>query len=190
MLDTAIELIGERGMAGFSLAEVSRRLGVTVAAPYRHFADRDEVLAGLALRAVDELSGVLRAQAADSLPPRHRLAAAARAFVRFAAEHRSLYQVLVASGLDKSRHAELRDAGGRIGAAFLDPALVVCGGDAQAAQRLVTAVVATAQGYAGMLLDGSFGQDGQAVEAAALQAAHAVLALVLGRDALTGPAAG
>jgi AcrR family transcriptional regulator len=36
---------------GFSLAETSRRLGVTVAAPYRHFADRDDLLAAVAVRA-------------------------------------------------------------------------------------------------------------------------------------------
>lgn len=43
--DAAIGVIAERGVRGFSLAEASRRLGVTTAAPYRPFADRDDLLA-------------------------------------------------------------------------------------------------------------------------------------------------
>jgi len=42
-----IAQIAERGVRGFSVAEASRRLGVTAAAPYRHFADRDELLAAV-----------------------------------------------------------------------------------------------------------------------------------------------
>jgi AcrR family transcriptional regulator len=52
LLDGAVELIAQRGVRGFSVAELSRRLGVTVAAPYRHFADRDELLAAVAVRAL------------------------------------------------------------------------------------------------------------------------------------------
>ncbi|MEO3854070.1 helix-turn-helix domain-containing protein [Acrocarpospora sp. B8E8] len=185
MLDTAIELITERGVAGFSMAEASRRLGVAVAAPYRHFADRDEVLVALALRAVDGLSAVLGAEPGEAALPAERLGAAAAGFVRFAAENRSLYLVLLTSGLDKSRHTELQAAGDRIGAAFLGPALALSDDDPAAAQRLITAVIAAAQGYAVMLLDGSFGEDPDAVDAAAAQAANAVLALVHGRAAMT-----
>ncbi|HEX4291130.1 MAG TPA: helix-turn-helix domain-containing protein, partial [Trebonia sp.] len=45
LVDAAIDVIAERGVRDFSMAEASRRLGVTTAAPYRHFADRDELLA-------------------------------------------------------------------------------------------------------------------------------------------------
>ena len=41
LIGTAIEIIAERGVRGFSVAEASRRLGVAVSAPYAHFADRD-----------------------------------------------------------------------------------------------------------------------------------------------------
>jgi AcrR family transcriptional regulator len=52
LVDAAIDVISERGVRGFSLAEASRRLSVTTAAPYRHFADRDELLATVAVRAL------------------------------------------------------------------------------------------------------------------------------------------
>ena len=51
LIDTAVELVAEHGARSFSLAEASRRLGVAVSAPYAHFADRDELLAAVAVRA-------------------------------------------------------------------------------------------------------------------------------------------
>ena len=53
LIGTAVELLGERGLEAFSMAEASRRLGVAVSAPYRHFADRDALLAAVAVRAAD-----------------------------------------------------------------------------------------------------------------------------------------
>ena len=47
-----IEVIGERGVRGFSLAEAPV-LGVAVSAPYAHFADRDDLLAAVAVHAYE-----------------------------------------------------------------------------------------------------------------------------------------
>ena len=46
----ALELIAKKGPAGFTFAEAARWVGVSPAAPYRHFRDRDELLAKVALR--------------------------------------------------------------------------------------------------------------------------------------------
>ena len=78
-MDGAIALIAERGVRGFSLAEVSRRLGVTAAAPYRHFADRDELLAAVAVRALHAFADALAAEIGDADTPEQRLAAMASA---------------------------------------------------------------------------------------------------------------
>ena len=59
LIDTAVELIGERGVREFSLAEASRRLGVAVSAPYAHFADREDLLAAVAVRAFEIFTGAL-----------------------------------------------------------------------------------------------------------------------------------
>lgn len=50
LLDAARDLVADRGPAGFTLAEASRRAGVSPSAPYRHFKDRDALLAALAAR--------------------------------------------------------------------------------------------------------------------------------------------
>ena len=48
LLAAARALISERGPAGFTLAEAAKRVGVTGAAPYRHFADRNALVTALA----------------------------------------------------------------------------------------------------------------------------------------------
>jgi AcrR family transcriptional regulator len=184
LVQTAIVLLGERGAAAFSMAEASRRLGVAPSAPYRHFADRDALLAAVAVQAAGRLSERLGQEAASG-SPQQRLAAAAGAYVRFAAEQRALFQALAGSGLDKDRHPEIARAAQPIGAAFLSPAADLTGGDQAAAARLVSAIVATAHGHATLMLDGTFGSGEEAAETAALQAAAAALALIAGQEALT-----
>jgi AcrR family transcriptional regulator len=183
LVETAIALIGEQGTAAFSMAEASRRLGVAPSAPYRHFADRDALLAAVAVRAAGLLSGLLSRQAASG-SPEQRLAAAAETYVRFADEHRALFQALAGSGLDKDRHPEIGRAASPIGAAFLSPAAELTGGDQAAAAPLVSAIVATAHGHAMLMLDGTFGSGRKAADTATRQAATAALALITGRQAL------
>ena len=111
LIDGAVELIAERGVRRFSVAELSRRLGVTVAAPYRHFANRDELLAAVAVRALHAFREALAAQSSVSDPPEQRLAAMAAGYVRFAAQQPALFEVVFGVGLEKKkRHAELRQA--------------------------------------------------------------------------------
>jgi AcrR family transcriptional regulator len=184
LIETAIELLGERGAEAFSMAEASRRLGVAASAPYRHFADRDALLAAVALRAAGLLAGELDRSAASGTPAQ-RLAAAARAYVHFADDQRPLFQALAGSGLSKDSRPEIAAAAQAIGTAFLSPSAELTGGSQPAAARLASAVVATAHGHAMLMLDGTFGSGPDAVAAAAQQAAAATLALISGRDCLT-----
>jgi len=188
LIDTAIEMLGERGAEAFSMAEASRRLGVAASAPYRHFADRDALLAAVALRAADLLAEQLDRHAASGTPA-ERLAAAARAYVHFADDQRPLFQALAGSGLSKDSRPEIAAAAQAIGTTFLAPSAELTGGSQPAAARLASAVVATAHGHAMLMLDGTFGSGPDAVAAAAQQAAAATLALISGRDCLTSSAA-
>jgi AcrR family transcriptional regulator len=186
LIDAAIDVIGERGVRGFSMAEASRRLGVTTAAPYRHFADRDELLAEVGVRALRIFATMVTAEAADAQSAEQRLAAMARAYVRFSAEQRSMFDALFISGLDKSRFPELTRAWEPV-----DEMLLVvdeiCEGDADSAKALADAVEATAHGHAALLRDGDYGDGPEAVRAAADMAASATLALIAGRAALRRP---
>jgi AcrR family transcriptional regulator len=184
LVDAAIELIAERGVRGFSLAEASRRLGVAVSAPYAHFAGRDDLLAAVAVRAYQTFRQESEAEMAAAQTPADRLAAMARAYVRFAGEHRPLFAVLFDAGLDKHRHPDLRAAAEPIDDAFHECVRALSDAETPA-DELARAVEASAHGFAMLLLDGSYGTGDDAIETAAERAARAVLALVEGRHLLS-----
>src|ERR1700723_2692848 len=106
LVAAAIDVIAERGVRDFSMAEASRRLGVTTAAPYRHFTDRDDLLAAVAARGLNVFAAMLAGAADAAGTPEQRLAVMAGAYVRFAAQQRPLFDTLYNSGLDKSRYPE------------------------------------------------------------------------------------
>jgi AcrR family transcriptional regulator len=184
LIDTAVELIGERGVRGFSLAEASRRLGVAVSAPYAHFADREDLLAAVAVRAYEMFSAALLPEMQKVADPASRLAAMSRGYVRFAAYHRPLFEVLYEAGLDKTRHPEIEAAEHPLSDAFLETVRDLADGDEARAEDLSTAMEATARGYAMLLLDDGPDPDDEAVELAAQRTTRAVLALIEGRRLL------
>ena len=59
LVRAALELIAQKGPAGFTFAEAARWAGVSPAAPYRHFRDRDELLADVARRGFDQFKAAL-----------------------------------------------------------------------------------------------------------------------------------
>jgi AcrR family transcriptional regulator len=185
LVDGAVELIAERGVRRFSLAELSRRLGVTVAAPYRHFVSRDELLAAVAVRALQAFGEALAAQSSETDPPQQRLAAMAAGYVRFAAEQPALFGVVFGLGLDKKqRHPELRQAYENV-EGMLEACVAELGPqDPDAAEHLTDAIEATAHGYAALLTDQPGPPDPADIDRAAEQAARAARALIQGRAAL------
>jgi AcrR family transcriptional regulator len=187
LIDTAVELIGERGVRGFSLAEASRRLGVAVSAPYAHFADRDDLLAAVAVRAFELFYATLVPRMDELSEPADRLAAMARGYVRFAARHRSLFEMLYESGLDKARHPEIEAVERPLDDAFLALVRALSGGDEELTEDLATAIEATAYGHAMLLLDSGSGPGEKAIELAAERTARATLALVESRRLLGQP---
>ena len=110
LVDTAIEVISERGIRGFSLAEASRRLGVAVSAPYAHFADREALLVAVAVHAHELFYAAIAPEIGRFQAPADRLTAMARGYVRFAAANRPLFEMLYEAGLDKARHPEIEQA--------------------------------------------------------------------------------
>ena len=62
LIRAALELIAKKGPAGFTFAEAARWAGVSPAAPYRHFRDRDELLADVARRGFEQFAAALEAR--------------------------------------------------------------------------------------------------------------------------------
>src|ERR1700712_2658576 len=59
LIRAALDLIAKKGPAGFTFAEAARFAGVSPAAPYRHFRDRDELMANVALRGFEQFEAAL-----------------------------------------------------------------------------------------------------------------------------------
>ncbi|MFG1959962.1 TetR/AcrR family transcriptional regulator [Nonomuraea sp. NPDC049028] len=90
LIREGIALLAEIGVAGFSVSKVAARAGVSSAAPYRHFPDREALLAACAAAIVADIADLL-AQAAEQAGPDpvDRLAATAGAYTRYALDHRA-----------------------------------------------------------------------------------------------------
>src|SRR5258708_8973584 len=59
LLQAALGLIAEKGAAGFTFADAARMAGVSPAAPYRHFRDRDELISSIAQRGFEQFEASL-----------------------------------------------------------------------------------------------------------------------------------
>jgi AcrR family transcriptional regulator len=84
LVDAAIALIAEVGTNGFTLREVARRAGVSHNAPYRHYRDRDELLAVVAMQGFERLKAAMRRSAARGSSALERLRFCGRGYVDFA----------------------------------------------------------------------------------------------------------
>ncbi|MEU7767777.1 TetR/AcrR family transcriptional regulator [Nocardia sp. NPDC049190] len=143
----ALALVDEKGPHGFTLAEACRRAGVSVAAPYKHFADRDALLTSLALKGYEEQRRRYRGAVDAHTVPADQLAAFAAAYVRFAIEERALFDITFLAGLDKTRHPELARAGSVLHD-DLTPVTSRITGAAESALDLLIQVATAAHGLA------------------------------------------
>jgi AcrR family transcriptional regulator len=84
LLESALRLIAEMGPTGFTLRELARRAGVSHNAPYRHFRDRDDLMAAVATQGYRELTHAMRLAAQDHTNPLDRLKQAGLAYIAFA----------------------------------------------------------------------------------------------------------
>jgi AcrR family transcriptional regulator len=83
LLEAALDLIGELGPSGLTLRELARRTGVSHNAPYRHFRDRDEVMAAVAAQGFRELTKAMLSAAEKESSAIDRLKRAGLAYVSF-----------------------------------------------------------------------------------------------------------
>jgi AcrR family transcriptional regulator len=85
LLDAVRQLIEEQGPDSFSIAEACRRAGVSTAAPYKHFRDRDEILHGVVLAAMHRMGAAMeRAAQAHPAGDIERVVALGKSYIDFA----------------------------------------------------------------------------------------------------------
>jgi AcrR family transcriptional regulator len=114
LVRAALELIAEKGPWGFTFADAARWAGVSPAAPYRHFRDRDELLADVARRGF-EAFGTALAKAWDEGRPEPFAAfeRLGKAYLAFARSEPAYYSAMFEAGIALDTSPELRQASDR-----------------------------------------------------------------------------
>ena len=107
----ALALVADKGPKGFSLSEAARRAGVSTEAPYRHFADKAQLLAAVAEQGFLQLHDALVAAGDSASDPNTRVIEIGRAYVRWAITHPDYYQVMFGAETIKPEHPGLQIAG-------------------------------------------------------------------------------
>jgi AcrR family transcriptional regulator len=96
----ALELIAKKGPAGFTFADAARLAGVSPAAPYRHFRDRDELLSSIAERGFEQFEQALAAAWDDGRPDTvSAFERVGKAYLAFARGEPAFYSAMFESGL-------------------------------------------------------------------------------------------
>ncbi|MGE3147140.1 MAG: TetR/AcrR family transcriptional regulator [Pseudorhodoplanes sp.] len=114
LIRAALALIAEKGPAGFTFADAARWAGVSAAAPYRHFRDREELLADVARRGFDAFEIRLRQAWDEGRPePFAAFEKLGKAYLAFAREEPAFYSAMFEAGIANDASPELRDAGER-----------------------------------------------------------------------------
>ena len=114
LIRAALALIAEKGPAGFTFADAARWAGVSPAAPYRHFRDRDELLADVARRGFEQFAAALEAAWDGGRPdPMTAFERTGRAYLAFARTEPSYYSAMFEAGVPLEASPELTAAGDR-----------------------------------------------------------------------------
>jgi AcrR family transcriptional regulator len=166
LLDGAERALAREGAAGLALRAIARAVGVTHTAAYHHFPDREALLRAVAARGFDRFTAALAAGA--------RRAGGARgfqemgvAYVRFAAEHPSLFRLMFGPEVARGRAADdaLRAASDRAFEVLLDGVRRLAPrADAAAVRLRAVAAWSVVHGLSALLLDGQLEQAGLSSE--------------------------
>ncbi len=114
LIEAALGLIARKGPAGFSFAEAAREAGVSPAAPYRHFRDRDALMADVALRGFERFAAALAKSWDGGRPePRAAFGRVGRAYLAFARSEPALFSAMFEAGLPTGAHPDLFAASDR-----------------------------------------------------------------------------
>jgi AcrR family transcriptional regulator len=159
ILRAAAEVLEQHGVSALSLREAARRAGVSHNAPYRHFADREALLAALAAEGFAQLGTALDSAGAGG--PRAR----GEAYVHFALEHPQRFRLMFGGLLRLDADPALREAAAQSYRGLVGAFEAVVG--REGAPLAAAAAWSLTHGLAQLLLDGHFAQATRNAEEAA-----------------------
>ena len=114
IVELAERLFAERGYAGASMDELSRRAGVTKPVVYELFRSKDGLFRVCVDRAIERMAESLAAGVRAETDPEARLRAGGLAFLRFAAENRVAFDLMAMGGRFADQTASVRRSQARL----------------------------------------------------------------------------
>lgn len=161
LLAAAHQLLEQGGSGALTLRAAAQSAGVSAAAPYRHFADREALLAAALREGFEDMAQALRAAREAGSDPVDAYLAVGRAYLAFAAAHPRLYSVMFSAEFERVLYPELLDAGRAAFGEVLTAANAL--GDARligtrSAEDVALAGWTTVHGLASVQIDGLLAQ--------------------------------
>jgi AcrR family transcriptional regulator len=147
LLLAAGKTLEAKGISGLSLREAARQAGVSHNAPYRHFPDRESLLAALAAEGFAILARDLEAAGREM----------GAAYVRFALEHPQRFRLMFGGLLPITGHAGLQASARRAYQALVDS--LKNNKDIKNPEIAAAAAWSLVHGLSHLLLDGHFAQE-------------------------------
>ena len=127
LVQAALDLIARKGPAGFTFADAARSAGVSSAAPYRHYRDRDALLADVARRGFELFAtGLEQAWNGGRPDPIAAFENVGRAYLGFARGQPAYYSAMFEAGLAIESDAGLRQEAERAFAVLRNAAERIC----------------------------------------------------------------
>lgn len=149
LIAAALVLLEDKGSAALGLRELARAVGVSAAAPYRHFADRKALLEAVAAEGFASFVRAM-AKAREAVAEEAQLRAMAFAYVRFALDQPPLFRLMFSSELHPYRDPELRR---EADAAYATIAVAAAREDKSAPAEMAVTCWSFVHGLAMLLLD-------------------------------------
>jgi len=168
LLAEGMNLLEEAGESGFSLRELARRVGVTANAVYRHFANKEALLMGLAVQGFELFSAnQMRTWQQTEGDVDERFLATGGSYVRFARQHPALFRLMFGRFAAEHRSAEL-DAASQTAFATLQQGVAVAVGlpaESRSAMLAAYSAWAVVHGFSHLILDGQMDDETEELEA-------------------------
>lgn len=170
LVGTALDMLEAQDQGDVSLRELARRVGVSPNAAYRHFPDKEALLAALAARGFQQLASRQAEAGAAEADPRMAFRAMGLAYVHFARQHPALFRLMFGRfcNTDGARRSEELMAAGALAVEGLRRGVAQAAGlpEADAAVIRVHALRAWSlvHGLSLLVLDGQVAAEGEELE--------------------------
>jgi AcrR family transcriptional regulator len=168
LIEAGLSALERQSTAELSLRALAREVGVSANAAYRHFTDKDDLLAALATEGFKRFAAHQTQAATSQTDPLLARKAAAQAYIAFARDNPALFRLMFGQFLSARQHAELKSAAEFAFHGLLHGTAQELGEPPESEHARLVAVArwGLVHGLSHLLLDGQlnlFGQDARAI---------------------------